>query len=136
MGTKLRFFHSYHPETWQAQIDCGLVKEGDGVRFPQSLLVKKELAFNAQTKGSELYEYMKKTRAPFYIDRLQGGAYIEEYPYDMALVDEYREMLGENFYGWQMHEWLSRHRKQRTTTYQRSNCGNHRNLFANNTVFA
>lgn len=107
MGTKLRFFHSYHPETWQAQIDCGLVREGDGVRFPQSLLVKKEFAFNAQTKGSELYEYMKKTRAPFYIDRLQGGAYIEEYPYDMALVDEYREMLGENFYGWQMHEWLS-----------------------------
>lgn len=114
MKNKLCFFHPYHPETWDAMIACGLVREGDGVRFPQSLLVKKELAFNAQTRGSKLYEYLKKTRAPLYIDRLQGGTYIEEYPYDMALVDEYREMLGENFYGWQMHEWLSNYRSDLT----------------------
>lgn len=110
MGKRFCFFHPYHPATWDAMQKCGLVGKGDGIRFPQSLLVKKEFAFNAQGKGSELYEYVKRTKAPLYIDRLQGGAYIEEYPYDMDLVNEYREMLGENFYGWQMHEWLSNYK--------------------------
>lgn len=110
MGKKLVFFHPYSEETFDAMLAAGFVREGDGIRFPQSLLVKPEKAFNAQTRGSKLYEYVKRTRAPLYIDRLQGGSYIEEYPYDMALVDEYREMLGENFYGWQMHEWLSNYK--------------------------
>lgn len=105
------FFHPYHPETWQAMIDCGLVKDGDGVKFSQNLLLKDEYKFNnLAAKGTELYRYLEEKRAPFYIDRLQGGCYIEEYPYDMALVDEYREMLGDRFMGWQMHEWLSNYK--------------------------
>jgi hypothetical protein len=27
---KFCFYHPYHPTTWQAMIDCGLVKDGDG----------------------------------------------------------------------------------------------------------
>lgn len=108
---KFCFYHPYHPETWQAMIDCGLVAEGDGVKFSQSLLLQDGLKFNhLAARDGDLYRYLEKTRAPFYIDRLQGGCYIEEYPYDMELIKEYRRLLGENFYGWQMHEWLSNYR--------------------------
>ena len=106
--SKFCFYHPYHPETWQAMIDCGLVKDTDGVKFSQSLLIKEKYKFNnLAARGTELYRYLNVHKSPFYIDRLQGGCYIEEYPYDMALIDEYRSMLGERFMGWQMHEWLS-----------------------------
>ena len=95
MKNKFCFYHPYHPETWQAMIDCGLVKDGDGVKFNQSLLIKENMKFNdLAAKGGDLYNYIAKTKAPFYIDRLQGGCYIEEYPYDMSLIDEYRAILG------------------------------------------
>ena len=111
MKSKFCFYHPYHPEVWQAMIDCGLVKEEDGVKFNQSLLLKDKFKFNnLAAKSGELYRYLEKTGAPFYIDRLQGGCYIEEYPYDTALVDAYRTLLGDRFMGWQMHEWLSNYR--------------------------
>lgn len=111
MANKFCFYHPYHPATWQAMIDCGLVTEGDGIKFNQSLLLQDEYKFNnLAAKGTPLYNYLKEHKAPFYIDRLQGGCYIEEYSYDMALIDEYRSMLGDRFMGWQMHEWLSNYR--------------------------
>lgn len=111
MKNKFCFFHPYLPEIWQAMIDCGLVADGDGVRFSQSLLIREEYKFNnLAAKGTEIYNYVKEHKVPFYIDRLQGGCYIEEYPYDMELVDEYRLMLGDNFKGFQMHEWIPNYR--------------------------
>lgn len=108
MKKRFCFYHPYHPETWQAMIDCGLIQEGDGIRFVQSIFLSDEDSFNRlAAKGSELYRYVEAHRSPFYIDRLQGGTHIEEYPYDMALIEEYRSLLGEKFMGWQMHEWLS-----------------------------
>ena len=108
---KFCYFHPYHPDTFDAMVECGLIKEGDGIKFSQSLLIKDEVKFNTlAAKGGKLYEYMEKTRAPFYIDRLQGGCYIEDYPYDMELIEEYKKLLGDNFYGWQMHEWMSNYR--------------------------
>ncbi|MBQ9805381.1 MAG: hypothetical protein IJW49_02575 [Clostridia bacterium] len=72
-------------------IDCGLGKDEAGVKFNQSLLLKDEYKFNnLAARGTELYHYLKEHRAPFYIDRLQGGCYIEEY--HMTLVEEYRPM--------------------------------------------
>ena len=35
-------------------------------------------------------------RCPFYIDRLQGGCYIEDYPYDRTLIEEYKALLGDD----------------------------------------
>ena len=108
---KFCFYHPYHPVTWQAMIDCGLVREGDGIKFNQSLLIGDELKFNTlAARGGELYRDLARTGAPLDIDRQQGGSYIEEYPYDMALIDEYRALLGDRFMGWQMHEWLSNYR--------------------------
>jgi len=102
------YFHCYLPETWDAQIKAGLVTEHFGIRFSQSIDVEKPLSFNIlAAKGGELYRLVNRTGCPFYIDRLQGGCYIEEYPYDTKLVNDYRRMSGENFYGFQMHEWSS-----------------------------
>ena len=116
MATKFCFFHPYHPDTWQAMIDCGLVAAEDGVKFSQSLLIKEDVKFNnLAAPGTELFRYLEKTKAPFYIDRLQGGCYIEEYPYDMELIDTYRKLLGDKFLGWQMHEWLSNYRSDLKT---------------------
>ncbi|MBP3919000.1 MAG: hypothetical protein J6I50_07515 [Clostridia bacterium] len=102
------YLHCYMPETWQAQIDAGLVRPGDGIRYSQSIDIDEHLKFNNLAKiGGDLYNYVKEHRCPLYIDRLQGGCFLEEYPYDMALVDEYRRLLGDRFWGFQMHEWMS-----------------------------
>ena len=102
------YLHCYMPETWDAQVKAGLVRKGDGIRFSQSIDIEERLKFNrlAGAQG-ELYNYVREHNCPFYIDRLQGGCFIEEYPYDMDLVEEYRTMLGDKFWGFQMHEWGS-----------------------------
>ena len=105
------FFHGYSPDTWEAMVKAGLIRENAGIRFCQSIEIDEELKFNnLAKKGGKLYELIKENRYPFYIDRLQGGCYIENYPYNEDLVKEDKEMLGEKFYGFQMHEWLSNYK--------------------------
>ena len=100
--------HAYHPEVWDAQVKAGLVREEDGIRFCQSLQTDAEVKFNElAAKGGTLYEICKKEKRPFYIDRLQGGSAYQNYTYDEDLLREYKEMLGESFWGFQMHEWFS-----------------------------
>ena len=103
-----RYLHAYNEETWDAQVKAGFVNKYSGIRFPQSgELEEKDKFNNAAKKGGKLYSILKEMKCPFYIDRLQGGTYLENYDYDMDLVQEYREMLGDNFWGFQMHEWMS-----------------------------
>ena len=105
------YFHCYHPETWDAQVAAGLVRSRDGIRFPESVDIEEGLKFNSlAAKGGKLYELVRDLGCGFYIDRMQGGCFLESYPYDMTLVREYRDMLGENFFGFQMHEWTSNFR--------------------------
>ncbi|MBR4942152.1 MAG: hypothetical protein IKZ19_09165, partial [Clostridia bacterium] len=107
----LNFIHGYHPELWDAQINSGLVNPGDGIRFCQSKLISEHMKFNSlAAKGTPLYRYLAENPVPFYIDRLQGGCYIDDYVYDSELTGEYRRLLGDNFWGFQMHEWLSNYR--------------------------
>ena len=102
------YLHCYLPETWDAQVKAGLVRPGDGIRFVEEIEIEEHLKFNNLAAiGGDLYNYIKENRCPFYIDRLQGGCYLEQYPYDMALVNEYRALLGDKFWGFQMHEWGS-----------------------------
>ena len=102
------YLHCYMPQTWDAQIKAGLIRPDDGIRFSQSLDIDESLKFNNLAMvGGDLYNYIKEHNCPFYIDRLQGGCFLEEYPYDMELVNTYRTMLGDKFWGFQMHEWGS-----------------------------
>ena len=116
------YLHSYMPETWEAQVKCGLIDENAGIRYSQSLDIPEELKFNnLAAKGGALYELVREMQCPLYIDRLQGGCYIEDYPYDMELVRAYRELLGDHFWGFQMHEWMSNYRND-LRKLERGNC--------------
>ena len=96
------------PETWDAQVKAGLVRKNDGIKFNENVLLEDKYKFNnLAAKNGALYNVLKDLRCAFYIDRLQGGCFIEDYPYDFSLVNEYKEMLGNNFWGFQMHEWMS-----------------------------
>ncbi len=103
-----KYFHCYMEETWDAQVKAGLIDENSGIRFPQSLgLYEKDKFNNVAKAGGKLWSMLKENSMPFYIDRLQGGCYIENYNYDMELINSLKEMLGDNFWGFQMHEWMS-----------------------------
>ena len=107
-----RHFHAYHPDVWDAQVKNGLINEGDGIRFCQSIAIKDYLKFNnLACRDGELYRLITSRKLPFYIDRLQGGTYFEGYNYDFGLLDSYLTAIGEeNFYGFQFHEWASNYR--------------------------
>lgn len=99
------------PETWDAQVRSGLIDKFAGIRFPQSALLEPQSKFNAAAKeGGRLFGIVEEMKCPFYIDRLQGGAFYEDYEYDKRLTERYRELLGERFMGFQMHEWMSNYR--------------------------
>ena len=102
------YFHSYHPALWEAMVNAGLIDENAGIRFCQSKLIDQSLKFNElAAEGGELHRIVKEKGLPLYIDRLQGGGYIDDYVYDEELLKHYRQLLGEKFLGFQMHEWAS-----------------------------
>ncbi len=108
----MKFFHGYHPLVWDAQRKSGIFIDGDGLRIPMENTMEKARMFNdVAKKDSHLYNIIKNEKLPFYIDRLQGGQIIMDYPYDMNLLNELISFVGnENFYGFQMHEWVSNYR--------------------------
>ena len=106
------YFHCYLPETWAAQVKAGLVtKKTGGIRQVMSIRLDEDHKFNRiAAKGGALYHIIAENGYPLYIDRLQGGDYINPYDYDMELVQEYKNLLGDKFFGFQMHEWLSNYK--------------------------
>ncbi len=108
---KFTYYHCYAPDLWDGYEKNGLIRGSFGIRFSQSQGIAEELKFNTLAKkGGKLYNYVKENKCAFYVDRLQGGVFIDDYEYDMELVNEYKNMLGEKFLGFQMHEWLSNYR--------------------------
>ncbi|MBR2021269.1 MAG: hypothetical protein IJ939_02430, partial [Clostridia bacterium] len=105
----LKFFHGYHPDVWDALIKTGMMTSYDGVRIPHDITIREYKQFNNVAKiGGHLHRFMVENKCPFYIDRLQGGTFIDHYPYDTQLLGEYIDLVGdENYYGMQMHEWVS-----------------------------
>lgn len=102
------FLHGYYPGFWEAYERRGLLNKNSGIRFCQSIDIPEELKFNnlAAVNG-DFYNLVSELKCPVYIDRLQGGCFFEGYDYNMSLVKEYEKMLGDKFYGFQMHEWMS-----------------------------
>lgn len=105
------FFHCYKPETWEAEVKAGLINKNSGVRFNQNSRNVLHGGFNeVAKKDGALWNIVKDNDFPLYIDRLQGGTFLINYPYDMKLIDEYRKLLGDKFFGFQMHEWVGNYR--------------------------
>lgn len=104
------FIHAYLPDTrlWEGLVNKGFIDGTSGVKLMQSALAPDEHRFNAQAfEGSELNSIVFEANRVFYVDRLQGGSFMYRYAYDKKLINLYKERLGDNFLGFQMHEWAS-----------------------------
>ena len=105
------YFHCYTEDLWPGYEKSGLLRRRFGIRFPQSIDLPESQKFNAlAARGGRLHSLVKETRCGFYIDRLQGGSFMQDYVYDRALIDEYENLLDDDFLGFQMHEWLSNYK--------------------------
>lgn len=105
------YFHCYTEDLWPGYEKRGLLRRNFGIRFPQSIDLPESQKFNAlAARGGTLHRLVSETRCAFYIDRLQGGSFMQDYVYDRGLIEEYERLLGDRFLGFQMHEWLSNYR--------------------------
>ncbi|MBP3334343.1 MAG: hypothetical protein J6M35_09910 [Clostridia bacterium] len=110
---KFTYFHCYAEDLWEGYEKNGLLRDNFGIRFMQCIRLPEELKFNEYAKkGGKLYNFIKEHNCAFYIDRLQGGTFLEEYDFDTDLIDEYKQLLGDKFLGFQMHEWLSNYKTE------------------------
>ncbi|MBQ6065570.1 MAG: hypothetical protein IJK89_01995 [Clostridia bacterium] len=105
----LTFFHTYAEKAFPALVKSGLWREGDGLKLMHKPSFQPPCDFNAAlAPGAPLETLLKELRCPFYVDRLQGGiGYTRRYPYDAAVIARLRDLLGDRFFGFQMHEWAS-----------------------------
>lgn len=110
------FVHTYAQDVFPALVKSGLWRRGDGLKLMHKPGFEPPHDFNtAAAVGSPLEKLLHELRCPFYIDRLQGGlGYTNVYPYSKALLSHYSELLGDDFWGFQMHEWASNFRSDET----------------------
>lgn len=102
------YMYSYHPDTWEGYVKNGLIGKNSGLRVSNSVGLEANMKFNELAKkGGALYNLIKELDGPMYMDRLQGGIAFHEYDYDFDLLEEYKNLLGDNFYGMQFHEWVT-----------------------------
>ncbi len=105
------YFEGYHPRVWDGLVRRGFIRRMTGLRYCQNRMLSDELKFNClAARGRDIDRIQRELDCPLYIDRLQGGCYIDTYPYDPVLLADYRERLGDRFWGFQMHEWMSNYR--------------------------
>ena len=108
----LSFIHTYTKSSFPAFIRSGLWRNGHGLKLMHKPGFQAPYDFNsACSPGSHLSALLEDLRCPFYIDRLQGGlALTNTYPFDPAIFNRLRMLLGDRFLGIQMHEWASNFR--------------------------
>ena len=110
---KFTYFHCYAEDLWEGYEKNGLLRNSFGIRFMQCIRLPEELKFNELAKkDGKLYNYVKEHNCAFYVDRLQGGTFMQDYEYDRDLIAEYERLLGDKFLGFQMHEWLSNYKTE------------------------
>lgn len=116
----LRFIHTYTEPAFPALVKSGLWREGDGLKLMHKPKFASPVDFNTVTaEGSPLEQLLSELRCLFYVDRLQGGVgYPVTYPYDPAAIARLRELLGDRFLGFQMHEWASNLRSDQQRIFE------------------
>ena len=103
------FIHTYTGNSFEGLIKNGLWHAGDGLKIMHKPYYPAQYRFNDfYGENSALFALLKELDCIFYIDRLQGGIGLPFwYDYDNGLLKKYGEMLGDKFWGFQMHEWAS-----------------------------
>ncbi len=104
-----KFIHTYTEDSFPGLFAQGLWREGDGLKLMHKNYLPPHRAFNEIAKvDGLLYRRVRELNCLFYIDRFQGGIpFPYAYDYDPDLLREYRELLGDKFLGFQIHEWVS-----------------------------
>ncbi len=101
----MKFFHVYNEEYFEGLVKNNLINEDTGFKIQHVFSLPDKMKFNQfAAKGSKLHTMLKEGNIPFYVDRIAGGVTYHKYSFDKALIDEYRNMLGNWFLGFQLHE--------------------------------
>jgi len=101
----MKFFHVYNEEYFEGLVKNNLINEDTGFKIQHVFSLPEKMKFNQfAAKGSKLHAMIKEGNIPFYVDRIAGGVTYHKYDFDKDLIREYREMLGNWFLGFQLHE--------------------------------
>ena len=96
------------PEIWQGMLKNDFMDKSSGVRLNLNWRIDGTRDFNTVAKkDGELYNIIKQGGFGLYIDRLQGGIEYFDYTPDIRLCEQYEQLIGDRFLGFQMHEWAS-----------------------------
>ena len=107
----MRFFHVYNEDCFKGLEKNGLINKDTGFKIQHVFSMPEHLKFNEfAAKGSKLHRMIKEGGIPFYVDRIAGGVTWHNYAFDKELIREYRELLGDWFLGFQLHESASNRR--------------------------
>lgn len=108
----MKFFHVYNEDCIKGLEKNGLLNKDSGFKIQHAFSVPEHLKFNKfAAKGSKLYNLIKDGNIPFYVDRISGGITWHNYDFDKNLINEYKELLGDWFLGFQLHESASNRRR-------------------------
>ncbi|MCG3150288.1 MAG: hypothetical protein PCFJNLEI_03771 [Verrucomicrobiae bacterium] len=104
----MKFIHGYDERYLLGLEKHGLWNAESGLKVTQHFATPTAEKFNSLAAGGgKLQRLIRDRHCPLYIDRLQGGTFYQRYAFDLALLREYQELLGDWFLGIQMHEWGS-----------------------------
>ena len=101
----MKFFHVYNDWHIKALEKNGLLNRDSGFKIQHVFSMTDDIKFNKYAaKGSAIHSLIKGEKIPFYVDRIAGGCTYHEYDFDKSLIKEYRDILGDWFLGFQLHE--------------------------------
>ncbi len=107
----MKFFHVYNDDCFKGLEKNGLINKDTGFKIQHAYSVPQERLFNCYAaENSKLYGLIKEGDYPFYVDRVTGGVPYFPYKFDKKLIRKYRELLGDWFLGFQLHESASNRR--------------------------
>ncbi len=113
----MKFFHVYDDHFIKGLEKNGFLNKDAGVKLKHSWALKNVEKFNEYAKkGSKVYNYIKENKIPMYVDRFCGGSTWHDYLVDKNLTEEYRNILGDWFLGFQVHESGSNRRRSEWPT--------------------
>ena len=101
----MKFFHVYNERSFKGLETNNMLNKDSGFKIQHIYRLPQEIKFNELAKkGGKLHSMIKENNIPFYVDRIAGGTVYHYYKFDKDLVDEYKNLLGDWFLGFQLHE--------------------------------
>ena len=108
----MKFIHVYNEKYFDGLVKNDMLNKDSGFKIQHNFSMPNEAKFNEiAKKGGKLYNFLKEGKYAFYVDRIAGGTTWHNYDFDKELIKEYKEMLGDWFLGFQLHESGSNRRR-------------------------